>query len=95
MKLKHLLLISLLSIFISCGNDDTPAPTPTEEAMYFPPITGTTWETKTPESLGWNTANIAALNTYLTDKHSKSFIILHNGKIVMENYFNGHNSTLP
>ena len=95
MKLKHLLLISLLSIFISCGNDDTPAPTPTEEAMYFPPMTGTTWETKTPESLGWNTANIAALNTYLSDKHTKGFIVLHNGKIVIEEYYNGHNATLP
>jgi CubicO group peptidase (beta-lactamase class C family) len=95
MKLKHLLLISLLSIFISCGNDDIPAPTPTEEAIYFPPMTGTTWETKTPESLGWNTANIAALNTYLSDKHSKAFIILHNGKIVMEQYYNGHTATTP
>ena len=94
MKIK-ILLICCLSLFVSCSNDDTTPPTPTEEAMYFPPITGTTWETKTPESLGWNTANIAALNTYLTDKHSKSFIILHNGKIVMEQYYNGHNSTLP
>jgi CubicO group peptidase (beta-lactamase class C family) len=95
MRLKHLLLISLLSIFISCGSDDTSTASPTEEAMYFPPMTGTTWETKTPESLGWNTANIAALNTYLTDKHSKGFIILHNGKIVMEQYYNGHSATSP
>ena len=95
MKLQHLLQISLFTIFMSCGSDDTPATTPTEEAMYFPPNTGTTWETKTPESLGWNTANIAALNTYLSDKHSKGFIILHNGKIVMEQYYNGHSATLP
>lgn len=91
----NILLISLLSIFISCGSDDTSTASPTEEAMYFPPNTGTTWETKTPESLGWNTANIAALNTYLSDKHSKGFIVLHNGKIVMEQYFNGHSSTSP
>lgn len=94
MKIK-ILLICCLSLFISCSNDDTTPTTPTEEAMYFPPITGTTWETKTPESLGWNTANIAALNTYLSDKHTKSFIILHNGKIVMEQYYNGHSATLP
>lgn len=99
MKINYLLLISLISIFISCSNDETtttnPSPTPIEEAMYFPPITGTTWETKTPESLSWNTANIAALTTYLNDKHSKAFIVLHNGKIVMEYYFNGHTSTTP
>ncbi len=95
MKLKYLLLISLLSIFISCGSDDTSTTSPTEEAMYFPPNTGTTWETKTPESLGWNTANISALNTYLSDKHSKGFIILHNGKIVLEQYYNGHSASSP
>jgi len=99
MKIK-ILLLSLFSIFVSCSSSDetpvtVPTPTPTEEAMYFPPITGTTWETKTPESLGWNTANITALNTYLNDKHAKAFIILHNGKIVMEQYYNGHTSTTP
>lgn len=91
----RLLLICFVSLFISCASDDTPETTPTEEAMYFPPITGNTWETKTPESLGWNTANIAALNTYLSDKNTKSFIILHNGKIVMEQYYNGHTSASP
>ena len=93
MRLKYLLLISLLSIFISCSDEDTSTPSPMEEAMYFPPNNTTTWETKTPESLNWNTANVAALNTYLSDKHTKGFIVLHNGKIVMEQYFNGHSST--
>ena len=88
-----ILFISFLSLFFSCSNEDTP--TTTEENMYFPPIGSSTWETKTPESLGWNTANIAALNTYLNDKHTKSFIVLHNGKIVMEQYFNGHTSSTP
>ena len=94
MKIKTL-LISLLSIFFSCSESDCGCMPSPEEAMYFPPNTGTTWETKTPESLGWNTANIAALNTYLSDKHSKSFIVLHNGKIVMEQYYNGHDAITP
>ena len=92
MKTK-LLLISFLILFLSCGSDDTS--NSSEETMYFPPNTGTTWETKTPESLGWNTANIQALNDYLELKHSKSFLILHNGKIVMEQYYNGHSATTP
>jgi CubicO group peptidase (beta-lactamase class C family) len=97
----QILLISFLSVFISCSSDETPVlvptptPTPIEEAMYFPPNTGTTWETKTPESLGWNTTNIQALYDYLQLKNSKGFIVLHNGKIVMEQYFNGHTSTTP
>ena len=32
---------------------------------------------------------------YLELKHTKVFIILHNGKIVMENYFNGHSANDP
>lgn len=98
MKIK-ILLISFLLIFISCSSDETsvptptPIPTPTEETMYFPPNGSTTWETKTPESLGWNTANIQPLYDYLNLKHSKGFIVLHNGKIVMEQYFNGHSAT--
>lgn len=90
---SQILLLSLLAIFVSCSNDD-PATiaTPTEETIYFPPNSGSTWETKTPESLGWNTANIQPLYDYLNLKHSKSFIVLHNGKIVMEQYFNGHTS---
>lgn len=94
MKLKYLLLISLLSLFISCSNEETTTSS-NDDAMYFPPIGSSTWETKTPESLGWNTSNIAALNTYLSDKHTKSFIVLHNGKIVMEQYYNGHSATTP
>lgn len=97
MKIIHFLLISLLTITISCSSNETSVstPTPTDEAIYFPPNTGSTWETKTPESLGWNTANIQPLYDYLNLKHSKSFIVLHNGKIVMEQYFNGHTATSP
>jgi len=68
----------------------------TEEAMYFPPSDGNvTWETKTISSLGWNQSAVQPLLDYLELKHSKSFIILVNGRIVMENYFNGHTATTP
>ena len=81
------LLASLL--FINCGSDDSSTSTP-EEQMYFPPIGSTTWETKTVASLGWNESQVQPLLDYLELKHTKGFIVLHNGKIVMENYFNGH-----
>ena len=68
----------------------------TEEAMYFPPNDGsTTWETKTIASLGWNQSAVQPLLDYLELKHSKSFIVLVNGRIVLENYFNGHTATSP
>ena len=81
------LLASLL--FINCGSDDSSSTTP-EDQMYFPPIGSSTWETKTVASLGWDETQVQPLLDYLELKNSKSFIVLHNGKIVMENYFNGH-----
>lgn len=68
----------------------------TSETMYFPPNDGSsTWETKSIASLGWNQNAVQPLLDYLELKHSKSFIILVNGRIVMENYFNGHTATTP
>jgi CubicO group peptidase (beta-lactamase class C family) len=62
--------------------------------MYFPPSDGsTTWETKSIAALGWNANAVQPLLDYLQLKNSKSFMILVNGRIVMENYFNGHSAT--
>jgi CubicO group peptidase (beta-lactamase class C family) len=55
--------------------------------LYFPPLTGDTWETIAPESLGWCQENIDALYTYLETTESKAFIYLKDGKIVLEKYF--------
>ncbi|WP_353148396.1 serine hydrolase [Flavobacterium sp.] len=96
-NLRNLIRLSSLLfsiLFISCDETECDCVSPPEEAMYFPPNTGT-WETKSPESLGWNTANIAALDAYLIEKNSKSFIVLSNGKIVLEKYYNGHTATTP
>lgn len=101
MKIKFIILSIVTLLISSCSKDEdtniiTPTPTPTpEEAIYYPPIGSTTWETKTPESLNWNIANIQPLYDYLELKHSKSFIVLHNGKIVLEKYFGTHTSTSP
>jgi CubicO group peptidase (beta-lactamase class C family) len=64
--------------------------------MYFPPSDGSnTWETKSVSDLGWNQNAVQPLLDYLELKNSKSFIIMVNGRIVMENYFNGHSATSP
>lgn len=90
------LLIGLLSL-LSCSSssDNTSTPEPQPEAAYFPPITGSEWETKTPASLGWDETALQPLLDYLELKHSKSFMILVNGRIVVEHYFNGHTATSP
>jgi CubicO group peptidase (beta-lactamase class C family) len=54
---------------------------------YFPPLTGTSWDTLAPSSLNWCADSIASLYSYLQNKNTKSFIILKDGKIVLEKYF--------
>ncbi len=91
--IKSFTLFILLSLSISsCSNsDDTNQPAPTE-SMYFP-TTSSTWETKSLNSLGWNESAVQPLKDFLIDKNTKSFMILVNGRIVMEEYFNGHTAT--
>jgi CubicO group peptidase (beta-lactamase class C family) len=57
------------------------------QSLYYPPISGNTWDTISPQSLGWCQARIDSLYNYLQVKNTKSFIILKNGKIVLEKYF--------
>jgi len=67
-----------------------------ETTMYFPPIGSDIWETITPASLGWNTSEIPGLLTLLENNKTRAFIVLKDGKIVIEEYF-GKNlaATLP
>lgn len=54
---------------------------------YFPPLTGNTWETTDPATLGWCQDSINRLYDFLEANSSKAFIVLKNGKIVLERYF--------
>ncbi len=90
---RFISLFVVAFLALGCGEDDCGCTTPPEEQLYFPPIGSSIWETKTVESLGWNQSQVQPLLDYLELKNSKSFMILHNGKIVMEYYFNGHTAT--
>jgi CubicO group peptidase (beta-lactamase class C family) len=81
--------IFFLITLSACSKSDpvTPPVTPPPASLYFPPTTGTTWETTTPVSLGWNEAELNNLYAYLQLKNTKAFIILKNGRIVSEKYF--------
>ncbi len=83
-----------ISLFFGCSSNDNPIDqNPNEDQLYFPPINSNTWETKSVSELGWNEAALQPLLDYLELKNTKGFMILYNGKIVTENYFNGHTST--
>lgn len=57
--------------------------------LYFPPNSGSTWETTDPATLGWCADSIQVLYDYLESKDTKAFIVLKNGRIVLEQYFGG------
>lgn len=86
------MLLTLL-LFISCNKQDNPTPPPPNTAMYFPENSGTTWETTPASALGWNQSAIQPLKDFLKEKNTKSFMILVNGRIVMEEYFNGQTAS--
>jgi len=97
MKLKTTFLLSfLLIVLASCSKDKVDSAS-TEidnesEEMYFPSITDNKWETTTIAQLNWNDTEIENLYSYLEANETKGFIVLKNGRIVMEKYFNGHNA---
>ncbi len=86
---SYIFLMLLLSV-VSCNKDDNDVqPTPAE-SMYFPSNTSSTWETIPLSSLGWNQDAIQPLKDFLIQTNTKSFMILVNGRIAMEEYFDEH-----
>lgn len=58
------------------------------QSLYFPPLSSTAaWDTISPSSLGWCLNEIDTLYYYLQQQNTKGFIVLKDGKIVLEKYF--------
>lgn len=55
--------------------------------LYFPPLVGKTWDTLSAKDLNWCTQNLDTLYDYLGSTQTKSFMVLVDGKIVLEKYF--------
>ena len=83
--MKRIVLIYLVvfTSFLNCSKDE-PVDT---ETLYFPPLNSNTWETKTIEDLGWNASAEQPLHDFLETSSTDAFIILKDGKIVVEKYF--------
>jgi CubicO group peptidase (beta-lactamase class C family) len=65
------------------------------QSLYFPPVTGDAWETISPQSLHWNQNSINSLYLFLEENNTKAFILLKDGKIVLEKYFGEHTAETP
>lgn len=85
MKTRVIMLLSL--ILLSCSTDDTVISF--NDPVYYPPNNSDTWETISIESLGWDSARLQPLLDFLDERNTKSFIMLYNGRIVIEAYMNG------
>lgn len=101
--------ILTLACCFSCSTDANDTTTPKVESeteteteteveatplpMYFPPIDSDEWETITVADLNWNTDEVQPLLDFLEDNNTEAFIILQNGRIVLENYFGDFDAT--
>ncbi|WP_431136374.1 serine hydrolase domain-containing protein [Psychroserpens mesophilus] len=93
-----LCLLFCFFMFLNCSSEEdriTIEQNPQPETLYFPPINSDVWETKTISEAGWNENQLQQLLDFLELKHTKGFIMLHNGKIVVEQYMNNHTEASP
>jgi len=97
MKPLLILLSLLLCICFSCTSENEPVTTDnqTTATVYFPPINSNIWDTVSTSDLNWNTSALNELSLFLEASNTKSFMMLHKGKIAYEQYFNGHTDTSP
>jgi CubicO group peptidase (beta-lactamase class C family) len=89
---KKIYALLMLLLFANCNSDSTNTTSTSENTLYFPPLTGDVWETTSISDLGWDETAVQPLLDYLELKNSKGFILLVDGKIVLENYFNDHDA---
>lgn len=77
MKQNYFLLIAVLLLSLKIHS----------QSLYFPPLSGNTWDSIAPSSIGYCQPRIDSLYNYLQAKDTKAFIILKDGKRVLEKYF--------
>src|SRR5690606_37302085 len=58
-----------------------------------PPVNSNEWETVPAEDLSWDLNALNDLLAFVEEKNSESFIVLKNGKIVIEWYGNGSDAS--
>src|SRR5688572_2564185 len=87
---KIFILVLVSTTVISCKKNDisnNAIPTPSQQPMYFPPLSGHAWQTVGTNEVSWSETELNPLYDYLAQKNTKAFIILKNGKIAAEKYY--------
>ncbi|MBP2830622.1 serine hydrolase [Aquimarina sp. U1-2] len=95
--IKYILVLVIpICCFLSCSNEESEIKEqlPLDPSIiYFPPIDADSWESLSIEDVNWNKNATEALYTFLKEKDTKAFIVLKNGRIIIEEYFNGVTAT--
>lgn len=60
------------------------------QTLYYPPLTGNQWDTLSLASQGWCPDKVDSLYSFLDSRNTKAFVLLVDGKIVLERYFGSH-----
>jgi len=82
--MKYLLRLFLLLLLFSA------APARAQQnPLYFPPVPASAgaWATASPQSLGWCQPQLDSLLNFLGRKGTKSFLVLQDGRLVVERYY--------
>ena len=94
MQIRNTVIIFIFLVsLLSCSQSDesvgtSPSIDPiSEEELYFPPVNANTWETLSSDELSWNISAEQGLYDFLEDNNTNAFMVLKNGKIVIEWYF--------
>ena len=88
------IFMSLFLIIGCSNNNDTPENEwPEPLGMYFPPLNGNEWESISMSELDWNEAVEQSLYDFLEENNTDAFIILKDGRMVVEKYFGDFDAT--
>ena len=82
MKSVNILLFLFLSLLTAYSQD-----------LYFPPNFSTEWETIDHSELDWCEENVNTFSEFLEDSNTKGCVILKNGRIAYEGYFDDFQMT--
>ncbi|MCC5928720.1 MAG: beta-lactamase family protein [Cyclobacteriaceae bacterium] len=85
-------ILLLILLMAGCSKDDVTKRVTDDNSLYFPPNTADEWSATGPDELGWNPMAVNDLLAFLESSNTRAFIILKNGRIVIEKYF-GKNIT--
>ena len=74
---KKIHFILLINAFLKLGAQN----------LYFPPNFSSVWDSIPPANLGWCSQRVDSLTQYVRETNAKAFIIIKDGKIVVEKYY--------